>query len=477
MSQTLKVLIVEDSPSLARTYEAYVQTANYATIVAETGNEAMVALAETIPDAIVLDLNLPDMHGLDILRYVREQKMHSAVVVLTAEASVNVAVEAMRLGADDFVAKPASSERLLVSLANAIEKQRLVEIAETYETIARSTFCDFIGQSLEMQAVYRIIENAASSKASVFITGESGTGKELAACAIHQLSPRHTQACEIVNCAAIPHNLLESEIFGHKKGSFTGAISNKEGVAHRADKGTLFLDELGEMPMELQSKLLRFIQSGTFTPVGGSQLEQVDVRFVSATNRNALDAVHDGVLREDLYYRLNVIPIHMPPLRERGDDILLLAQSFMERFSREEKKPFCEIGEDARDVLYSYLWPGNIRELENIIRNAVVLNQGEILKADMLSIYGQSNMDLKDAIPESHKPNQQGVFTNEITAIPKVKENIRPLKDIEKDVIEAAILLCDGNISEASRYLGINASTIHRKRQTWTHEIPNVTAS
>lgn len=482
------VLIVEDSFSLSQTYATYVDNGGYQTEIAATGAEAFAALEKRTPKAILLDLNLPDMSGFEILKHMRRQKTPVAIIVITAEASVNRAVEAMRMGADDFVAKPVSAERLLISLQNAIEKQQLFEIAKNYEDLTRSHFCDFVGQSHEMQAVYRIIENAAQSKASVFITGESGTGKELCARAIHQLSARSKHNLEVINCAAIPHNLLESEIFGHKKGAFTGAMTDRQGIAYRADQGTMFLDELGEMPMELQSKLLRFIQTGTYMPVGASVLEEVDVRFVCATNREPLDAVKDNLLREDLYYRLNVIPIYMPPLRKRGEDIILLSQAFMEKFAKEEGKEFAEISASAKDRLYSYRWPGNIRELENAIRNAVVLNQGQILEPDMLSLIDQPRHEAYEERPaQTIAPADMSMSQDTSTAamtdedmvapalsdplqnfLPEDKTQIQSLKLMEQKIIENALALCDGNISEASRLLEINPSTIHRKKQQWT---------
>lgn len=451
------ILIVEDTRSQAALYEECLLQAGYIPHIARDGAEAYKALKTQTPDAILLDLGLPDTHGFDILKTLRADGNTCPVIVFTAEASINTAVEAMHSGADDFLAKPVSPERLCVTIANALEKHQLQEIVQKYAIISRDHFCDFIGSSPEMQNVYRIIENAATSKAAVLITGESGTGKELAAQAIHTLSARHNKNIVELNCAAIPHNLLESEMFGHVKGSFTGAVSNHDGAAKRADGGTLFLDELGEMPMELQSKLLRFIQTQTFTPVGGSETQKVDVRFICATNRPPLEAVKQKILREDLYYRLNVIPIDMPPLRTRGNDILLLAEAFLEWSTREEKKEFQTLAQETKDSLRRHLWPGNVRELENVIWNAVVMHEGDTLTPNMIRLEHTENT-LENI--ENHTHPTHNLSFN-------MPEQIKPFSDIEREIIENALQACDGNITEAARRLEINPSTIHRKQKVW----------
>ena len=464
-----KVLVVEDSPALAQTFESYLVQDGYETMVAETGKEAFERIKSFNPDAIFLDLKLPDMNGMEILKKIREDKNDCAVIVITAEASVNTAVEAMRLGAQDFVAKPVGPERLRISLSNALEKRELEKIATTYQGIARSNFCDFIGGSMQMQAVYRILENAANSKAPVFITGESGTGKELAARAIHELSSRQKENFIPLNCAAIPRDLVESEIFGHKKGSFTGAVSDREGAAKESNKGTLFFDELAEMPIEQQSKLLRLIQTGTFTPVGASKPEEADIRFICATNREPMEAVKKEKLREDLYYRLNVIPVALPPLRERGEDIILLAEAFLEERSHEENKSFKTLADNTKDVLMNYDWPGNVRQLENVIRNAIVMNDGEVLTPEMLP---RPLLDSDDAhhmseAPEALERNLMPVPPSSLGILINKREKIRTLEEYEREIIEKAISACKGNVTEASKRLGINPSTVYRKQKTW----------
>ncbi len=322
-----RVLLVEDTRSLAVVYEQYLAQDGYEVLRADCGQQALAQLLSSPPPVVLLDLELPDMSGMDILQQITEQQLPCSVVVITAHGSVDVAVEAMRLGAFDFLTKPFDGKRLCATARNALKHQQLSSLVAQYrENFERSSFAGFIGASMPMQAVYRIIESAAPSKATVFITGESGTGKEVCAEAIHQCNPRREQPFIALNCAAIPHDLMESEIFGHVKGSFTGAQGDRKGAASLADGGTLFLDEICEMDLDLQSKLLRFIQTGTLQRVGSGKLETVDVRFVCATNRDPLLEVKAGRFREDLYYRLHVIPLSLPPLRERGEDILLLAR-------------------------------------------------------------------------------------------------------------------------------------------------------
>src|SRR5262249_4618818 len=380
-----RVLVIEDESMVAALYETYLRREGIAAVLVQSGSAALEAVAKAQFDGVLLDVNLPDMNGLDILRRLRLHPRPPTVIVITAQGSINLAVEAMRAGAYDFLVKPFTVDRFLVTFRNAMERQRLAELVETYrEDRERDGHCGFIGTSPVMQAIYRTIDTAASSKATVFITGESGTGKELCAEAIHRMTPRREGPFIALNCAAIPHDLMESEIFGHVKGAFTGAISDHDGAARRADGGTLFLDEICDMDPNLQTKLLRFVQTGAFTRVGGAQLEKVDVRFVCATNRDPLAEVRAGRFREDLYYRLHVIAIEMPPLRARGDDVILLARAFLDRFAREEGKEFQGPDEDAVRLLREFTWPGNIRELENVMRSIVVLNPGGPVKDDLL---------------------------------------------------------------------------------------------
>jgi two-component system repressor protein LuxO len=370
---------------LARIYSEYLKKAGMPATIVETGAAAMDVLRETPPQVLLLDLALPDINGMDVLKWVSDQQIPVAVVVITAHASINRVVEAMRLGAYDFLVKPFAADRLVVTARNALERTQLARIVDTYQDdLARSRYCGFIGSSLAMQAVYRIVDSAATSKATVFITGESGTGKEVCAEAIHRRSPRQGGPFVAINCGAIPKDLMESEVFGHVKGAFTGAIADHDGAAVRAHHGTLFLDEIGELDLAMQTKLLRFIQTGMVQKVGGNRAEKVDLRIVCATNRDPQREVEEGRFREDLYYRLHVIPIRLPPLREREDDVLEIARHFLEAYAREEGKSFRRFDPAAEQVIRSYGWPGNVRQLQNAIRNTVVLHDGEVVTPAML---------------------------------------------------------------------------------------------
>ncbi len=369
---------------------------------------------------------------------------------------MDAAVSAMQEGADDFLAKPIDSERLLITLANTLEKRKLEKLVTCVEDINRTSCGNLIGSSPEMIATYHIIESAAKSTASVMIVGESGTGKELAAQAVHEKSDRRNKPLIALNCAAIPHDLLESEIFGHIRGAFTGATADREGAAMQANGGTLFLDELTEMPMVLQSKLLRFIQTSSFSPVGSSKTISADIRFICATNRNPLEAVKNGLLREDLYYRLAVVPLHLPPLRARSDDIMMIARFFLEKSCEKEKKRFKSFDPDAVQMLESHLWPGNVRELENVIRYAVVMHDGDIITADMLHFSSQ------ELSADETDESEQNVYD-----LLQGRMEIIPMARLERLAVENAIRICSGNITEAARKLGMNPSTIHRKLREW----------
>ncbi|WP_448192197.1 sigma-54-dependent transcriptional regulator [Azospirillum sp. sgz301742] len=454
---TATVLLVEDTPSLARVYAEYLKKEAYTVVPVETGAAALDAVADGAPRIVLLDLQLPDMHGMEVLRRIEAQGLPCAVVVITAHGSVNVAVEAMRHGAYDFLVKPFTAERLVITVRNAVERLRLAQLVDTYQKdLARTRYHGFIGSSLTMQAVYRIIDSAAASRATVFITGESGTGKEVCAEAIHRQSPRGDKPFVAINCGAIPKDLLESEIFGHMKGSFTGAVADREGAAARASGGTLFLDEICELEPNLQTKLLRFIQTGTYMPVGGTRLEKVDLRIVCATNRDPLREVEEGRFREDLYYRLHVIPVHLPALREREDDVIEVARHYLTEYAREEGKGFQRFSPDTEQVLRLYHWPGNVRQLQNVVRNIVVLHDGEVVSPAML--------------PPPLTPQTAAGPAAPIVAMLSGPKAIRPLWQVEKDAIEDAIAACDGNIPRAAALLDISASTIYRKRLTWQAE-------
>ncbi len=459
------ILLVEDTVSLAKTYLAYLKDDPYEVQHVELGADALAVIRERTPDVILLDLKLPDMDGIDILKHISENGIPSAVVVVTANASLNVAIEAMRLGALDFLVKPFNAERLRVTIKNVLERQHLTKIVETYRNdIDRREFGGFIGASIAMQAAYRIIESAASSKATVFITGESGTGKELCAEAVHNNSPRAGGPFVAINCGAIPKDLMESEIFGHVKGAFTGAVASREGAAARANGGTLFLDEICEMDLNLQTKLLRFIQTGTFQPVGGTKTEEVDIRFVCATNKDPMVEVSEGRFREDLFYRLHVIPIAMPPLRGRESDAVDIAEHLLELYATEEGKAFKGFSDEVRAIFQAYPWPGNVRQLQNVIRNIVVLNDAEDVSVEMLPAPLDEYVGKVTPI---HAGRAETSVIAPTSAMVKREADIRPLEETERETIETAIEVCGGNVPKAAAYLGISASTIYRKRQSW----------
>ncbi len=470
------VLIVEDSPSLARTYQSFLRKDVADVAIAETGAAARDYLAgASAPDAILLDLALPDANGLELLQEWRGAGLACPIVVITANGSLTIAVDAMREGATDFLVKPFGAERLLTTLQNAAEKSRLERVVTTYEKAAgRAEFSGFVGKSLPMQALYRMIEAAAPSDASVLISGETGTGKELTAQAVHRNSKRRRKPLVSLNCGAIPKDLIESELFGHVKGAFTGATGDRAGAAERADGGSLFLDELGEMPIELQPKLLRFLQTGEYTRVGDSKTRHADIRFIAATNRDPLQAVRAGLLREDLFFRLNVIPIELPALRERGEDILTLAESFLERFAREEGRPAAVMSDAMRASLLNHAWPGNVRELENYIRRCVILSapDGGELDAPIAAVSAAPVQAPVAAavptagIPPTAAPPHSGAIAPPAEA-DAPRPGLEPLWVTEKKAIETAIALCDGNISLAAKQLGVAPSTIYRKKESW----------
>jgi DNA-binding NtrC family response regulator len=439
----------------------YLVSESIHTSLATTVAGARAAIEKRPPDLILLDLKLPDGDGLEVMKWIREQQFPCAVIIITGHSSVDVAVEVMRHGAEDFLEKPVTADRLRTSVRNLLEKRRLQNLVDDYQSnFERNSYHGFIGSSMPMQAVYRIIDAAAPSKASVFITGESGTGKEVCAAAIHNQSNRADKPFVALNCGAIPRDLMESEIFGHKKGAFTGAATDRQGAALKSDGGTLFLDEIGEMDIDLQTKLLRFIQTGRFNKVGSNTEIQVDVRFVSATNRDPLEAVTEGRLREDLYYRLHVVPIKMPALHERGEDIMAIAKHFLLSYAEEEGKPFRAFSPAVEVILRRYNWPGNVRQLQNVIRNIVVLHNNREVHSSHLP----PPLDL--ALGEQPLPQ---LVTNQSQSNdqPGTEQPIRPLATVERETIEQAIEVCRGNIPKAAGLLDVSPSTIYRKKQAW----------
>ncbi|SJL82757.1 quorum-sensing sigma-54 dependent transcriptional regulator LuxO [Vibrio palustris] len=451
------LLMVEDTASVAALYRSYLTPLNIDITLVGTGHDAIRSISEREPDLILLDLRLPDMTGMDVLYEVKRDHPHVPIVFMTAHGSIDTAVDAMRHGAQDFLIKPCEADRLRVTVNNAMRKAS--KLKDDALDPDNQNYQGFIGSSQTMQAVYRTIDSAASSKASIFITGESGTGKEVCAEAIHAASKRVDKPFIAINCAAIPKDLIESELFGHVKGAFTGAATDRQGAAELADGGTLFLDELCEMDLDLQTKLLRFIQTGTFQKVGSSKMKSVDVRFVCATNRDPWKEVQEGRFREDLYYRLYVIPLHLPPLRERGEDVIEIAYSLLGFMSKEEGKGFVRMASEVVERFKQYEWPGNVRQLQNVLRNVVVLNEGREILLPMLP-------------PPLNQPVEPQPVTsgNSMMDMPLSVSDIHPLWLTEKLAIERAIEACDGNIPRAAGYLDVSPSTLYRKLQTWNSQ-------
>lgn len=469
---TAKVLIVEDSASLALGYAAQLEDAGHEVSLCETLAEARRSLASEAFNVVLLDLQLPDGDGLTLFDALAAAKGTPSVIVVTADGSLNRAIAAMRLGAYDFLVKPVSGTRLLSTVGNAAEQSGSAEPpSEPAADTALSeedTFHGFIGKSPAMKAVFRTIESVADSKATVFVTGESGTGKEVTAEAIHSASKRRTGPFVAINCGAIPENLLESELFGHVKGAFTGAVENRIGAAKAADGGTLFLDEICEMDLKLQVKLLRFLQTGMIQRVGSSAAEPVNVRIVCATNRNPEREVAEGRFREDLYYRLNVIPISLPALRERGGDISLIARKLSERIAAEEGRTITGFSPASEAYLVQHSWPGNVRELQNTLRRAIIISSG-----DKLDLAGIGALPQRPVVPDAPSPVPAAeaaapvVTTIEAQSALTADFSGMTLDQIERLAIEQAIARNSGNIVQAARGLGVSPSTIYRKLERW----------
>jgi two-component system repressor protein LuxO len=464
MPAAARILVVEDIASLAMTYAAQLEAAGYKVDIADCGaaaTAAINALGTHAYDVLLLDLQLPDCDGLDWLAAADGLVGKTIVIVVTADGSVTRAIEAMRVGAYDFLVKPLAAERLTTTVRNAVERRRLErEVEAGRKLVARDRFEGFVGRSNHMQTVYRAIESVADSRATVFVTGESGTGKEVAAEAIHKSSRRRAKRFIAINCGAIPENLLESELFGHLKGAFTGAVENRVGAAAEADGGTLFLDEICEMELKLQVKLLRFLQTGMIQRVGSSRAEPVDVRVICATNRNPAAEVAAGRFREDLYYRLAVIPLELPPLSERGDDVVLLAQDFLDRFADQEGKHFNPLDEAVATALMANPWPGNVRELQNVIRRAVVMNPGPVLNVTAFSrALPTAASGVVSFGGDAGSDNAPSVLGEALAGM--------TLDAIERWAIEAAIARAGGNMRKAAQTLGLSPSTLYRKRERW----------
>jgi DNA-binding NtrC family response regulator len=476
MSQT--VLIVDDDPVQRRLLEAMVRRFGYSTILAETGLVGLSIMRSGEPiDLVILDLVMPELDGMGVLAAMRESKIEIPAIVQTGNGSIETVVVAMRAGAADFVVKPVGAERLQISIKNALKLNSLEDEVRRMRRRASGTlgFRDLATKSADMARVIRLAERAAKSNIPVLIEGESGVGKEVLARAIQGSGDRRGKPFITVNCGAIPENLVESTLFGHEKGAFTGATERHAGKFVEASGGTLFLDEIGELPQSAQVKLLRAIQEGEVDPVGGKRPMRVDIRLISATNRSLLDLVRQGEFREDLYYRLNVFPMTLPPLRARREDVPDLVRSFMARFAAEEGKRLRGISSEAMSLLVRYPWPGNVRQLENAMFRAVVLADGdELTVAEFPQIAHQvEGFDVRipaaPQAPESAVPAPVReivrVEVRDPHALSLTGEDgdIKRLEEIEAEIIRFALAHYRGHMSEVSRRLGIGRSTLYRK--------------
>ena len=440
-----RVLIVEDDPSTRSGLAELVHAWGFLTDEAADGEEAMRKITTFRPAIIVSDLVMPRMGGRELLRALHDQLSDITFILLTAQGTVESAVEAIKDGAYDYLSKPVDPQRLKILLEKAVERQATLREVRTLRRQLRDhgTFGRIIGNSAGIRGVYRVIEQSAPTNASVLISGESGTGKELVAQTIHELSPRQAFPFVAINCAAIPETLLESEIFGHEKGAFTGAHDRRTGVFELAHRGTLFLDEIAEMQPATQVKLLRVLQERTFRRLGGRQEQSVDVRVIAATNVDPLEASRSGKLREDLFYRLNVFNIDLPPLRQRRDDIPLLVQTFLNEFNRSNNKSVRGVDQDAMYLLEHYPWPGNIRELRNVIERATILADGEFVEPRHLP-------------PTLVAKGEETLPT--LTIVPGTT-----VDEAERRLITLTLEHCRNNKTRAAEVLGISLKTLHNK--------------
>ena len=438
MKEDARVLVVDDEPMVCLALTNWLEEENYFAQAVEDGPQAIGAVREENWDIVLLDLRMPGMDGMEVLKQVKEIAPQTVVIMMTAYASIPGAVQAMQEGAYDYIVKPLDVDQLTLMLQRIVEHQQLItenillrkRLTEQYE------YEDIIGRSEAMQEVFEMIKAVTDTNATVLITGETGTGKELVARAIHSNSSQRYGPFVATSCGALPETLLESELFGYEKGAFTGADRTKKGRFELAHGGTLFLDEVGDISIKTQIKLLRVLQEKSFSRLGGTEPIKVDLRLVSATNRDLVAAIEDGSFRSDLYYRLNVVTIQLPPLRERKDDVPLLAAHFINKYNVEFNKKFDRVNRKAMDFLMDYHWPGNVRELENVIERAIVIAQGPEVKID-------------------HLP-----FCN-VEAIPT--EDPQSLQEVERLHIEKMLQRNDWNIAKTARLLNIDRSTLHKK--------------
>jgi len=449
MRRTGSVLVIDDEDIMREILEALLTREGYQVRVAASGEEGLDLARSVSFDAAIVDVMMPGMDGIAALEELRKLDEDLPVVMITAFASVETAIAAMKRGAFDYITKPFKNDEVLVVARNAVERRQLVaENTALRQTLQAQyqRFSGIIGRSPRMKQVFDLIIQAAPSRSTILVTGESGTGKELVARAIHMNSPRAERAFVTVNSGNLPPDLLESTLFGHVKGAFTGAIYPKKGLCDLADKGSIFFDEIGNIPPETQAKLLRVMQEREFMRLGGMETIKIDVRIIAATNNDLRQMVEDGRFREDLFYRLHVINIFLPPLRDRKEDIPVLAQHFLEKYREENARPGMELGADALDLLMEYDWPGNVRELENVIERAVVLNSGPRIGADLIPEHIRT-------VPAFHIPKfvvpPEGISFKDV------------ITNVEKRLIESTLEAAGGVQKRAAELLRIKPTTLN----------------
>jgi DNA-binding NtrC family response regulator len=441
------ILIVDDARSTLRALEVILRREGYTVLTAASGEDGLTYIEQHEVDLLLCDVKMPKMDGLTVLRQVKAQDVGIAVVMMSGHADISTAVSAMKEGAFDYLVKPFGEDEVLRVVQKALAMRALVVENLLLKRQVRDQFAraHVIGSSPAWNHVYQMVQQVAPSQATILLTGESGTGKELIAGLLHRLSPRAERPFIVLNAAAMPATLLEAELFGYEKGAFTGALQRKPGHFELADGGTLFLDEIGDMPFEVQAKLLRVLQDGTFKRLGGLNTLRVNVRVVAATNKELAKEVAAERFRQDLYYRLNVITIHLPPLRERLQDVPLLAAHFLQKYARENRKEIAAIQQEAIEHLMAYGWPGNVRELENVIERAVVLTKG-------------STVTLEDLYLEEQQ-EKAPLNTNEYFVLPAKST----LAQIEREAIIQALRHTEGNREATARLLNIGPATLYRK--------------
>jgi two-component system response regulator AtoC len=436
-----RILVVDDEESIRVALQALLSRHGYHVETAPDGARALELMASGGIDVAFVDVRMPGMDGIDLAREIRDREVPVTVIVMSAYGSVDDAIQAMNAGAYDYITKPFKTDEVILTLAKAEEREALrrENARLKAEMVGRHEFRGIVARSKPMDAIFRLISKVAEVRSTVLITGESGTGKELVARAIHNSSPRAKGAFVAINCGAIPENLLESELFGHRRGAFTDAHADKRGLFEEAEGGTLLLDEIGELPLQLQVKLLRALQEGIIRRLGDVKDTPVDVRLIAATNRDLAEAVREGRFREDLFYRLNVLPVHVPPLRERPEDIPLLVEHFIALCNRRLNTTVEGVTREAEKLLLCYPWPGNVRELENVVERAMVLTEGGAITPE----------DLPEKLREPRDPVQQALAGGELS----IKKTTRA---IEQELIRRALGRTGGNRTAAARLLEIS---------------------